>query len=98
MCSLFLIACSREPNQEELQNLYSHKVQNTNALAEKVMQQKGTVITVKSFEKIDCNKVTDTKDYLCRANVTIHLPFLGDQQNTAEMRVTKGENGWVSLD
>lgn len=93
-----LTACSREPNQEELQTLYSAKIQSTNALAEKVTQQKGTIMSVKSFEKIDCAKVTDSKDYLCRIKATVNLPFLGDQTHTSELRVTKGENGWVSLD
>lgn len=93
-----LSACSREPSQEELQSLYDARIQSTNALAEKVTQQKGTIISVKSFEKIDCNKVADTKDYTCRIKATVSLPFLGEQTNTSELRVTKGENGWVSLD
>ena len=93
-----LSGCSREPSQEDLHRLYVEKINQTNRLAEKITQQKGTIITVKSFEKIDCNKVSETKDYLCRANVTVMLPFLGDQKNTAELRVTKGENGWIALD
>lgn len=96
--ALGVVACSREPNQEELQQLYSAKVNNTNALAEKIMQQKGQIIQIKNFEKIDCNKIADSKDYLCRANISVSLPFLGEQKNTAEMKVTKGENGWVILD
>lgn len=96
--ALTLTACSREPNQEELHALYNEKVQSTNALASKIMQQQSNVIQVKSFEKIDCNKVANTKDYSCRFKATVSLPFLGEQTNTAELQVTKGDNGWVILD
>lgn len=92
-----LTGCSREPSQEELHTLYNAKVQSTNALAEKIIQQKGTIIQVKAFEKVDCNKITETKDYACRVKATVNLPFLGEQTNTAELKVTKGENGWVIL-
>lgn len=96
--SLSLSACTKEPSQEELQTLYTTKVNSTNALAEKIMNQQGSVIQVKQFEKIDCTKIENSKDYLCRVNVTVNLPFLGDQKNTPELRVTKGDNGWIMLD
>lgn len=95
---LSLTACSREPNQQELQSLYEAQVNETNQLAAKIMQQKGNIIQLKSFEKVDCNKVDKSKDYLCRAKVTVNLPFLGEQQNTAELRVAKAESGWVVVD
>ena len=96
--ALVLSACSREPTQEQLHQLYSEKVNSTNQLAEKLTRQKGTIIQIKNFEKIDCNKVSGSKDYLCRVNVTVNLPFLGDQKNTPELHVAKGENGWIILD
>ncbi|MCH4247556.1 MAG: hypothetical protein LKF82_06915 [Acinetobacter populi] len=96
--ALLITACSREPSQQELQTLYQAKVNHTNQLASKIMQQKGDIIEVKSFEKIDCNAIEQSKDYQCRAKVTLSLPFLGEQQNTADLRVSKGENGWVIID
>ena len=95
---LLLTACSREPQQEDLKHLYENEIKQTNKLASKVMQQQSHVVQLKKFEKIDCNKIAKTKDYLCRAQITLELPFLGEQSSAIELNVTKGENGWVMLD
>ena len=95
---LLLSACSHEPNQQELQNLYERQVQQTNQLASKIMKQQSEIIRVKSFEKIDCHKIKNSPDYNCRANVTVNMPFLGEQNSTAKLQVSKGENGWVVVE
>lgn len=96
--ALLLSACSREPNQQELQQLYEAQVQQTNQLASKIMQHKSEIMRVKSFEKIDCQKTKESKDYHCRANVTVDMPFLGEQTSTAKLQVTRGEQGWIIID
>ncbi len=96
--AILLSACSREPSQQELQQLYETQVQQTNQLASKIMQHKSEIMRVKSFEKIDCQKVKESKDYHCRANVTVAMPFLGEQTSTAKLQVTRGEQGWVIVD
>ena len=93
-----LSGCSREPTQDELYSLYNEKIQTTNQLAEKITRQKGSIIQIKSFEKIDCQKVADSKDYSCRIKSTVALPYLGDQTSTANIQVTKDDQGWVMLD
>lgn len=100
LCSLVMLlsACSREPNQQELQSLYAMQVQQTNQLASKLMQHQSEIIRVKSFEKIDCHPIEHSKDYQCRANVTVNMPFLGEQNSTAKLHVAKGEHGWVIVD
>ncbi len=97
--TIALAGCSREPNQQELQTLYEQKVQSTNQLAAKIMQEKASqIIQVKSFEKIDCTRVKKSKDYDCRSNIVVSLPFLGEQKNTISQRVAKTENGWAIVD
>lgn len=93
-----LTGCSREPSQQDLSALYQHKVDQTNQIAQRLTQQKGQIIEVKSFEKIDCHKINKTNDYSCRSKITVAMPFLGEQQNTADLHVTKTDNGWALLD
>ena len=93
-----LVGCSREPNEQQLQQLYAEKINQTNLLSEKITQQKGTIIKLQAFEKTTCKAIENTKDYLCNARVTLSLPFLGNQQNNAELHVTKGEKGWIIVD
>lgn len=96
--TLVLTGCSREPSQEQLQTLYQEKIQQTNALAERLTQQEGELMKVSKFEKLDCHKIDKSKDLSCRINVTVEMPFLGAQNNTTDLRVTKSENGWVIVD
>ena len=98
MSSLVLTGCSREPSQEELHALYQEQINQTNDLASRIMKQEGEIMKVSRFEKLDCNKVDKTKDLNCRINVTVEMPFLGAQTNTADLRVAKGESGWVLVD
>ena len=98
MSSLVLTGCSREPSQEELHALYQEQINQTNNLASRIMKQEGEIMKVTRFEKLDCNKVDKTKDLNCRVNVTVEMPFLGAQTNTADLRVAKGESGWVLVD
>ena len=98
MTSLVLTGCSREPSQEELHALYQEQINQTNDLASRIMKQEGEIMKVTRFEKLDCNKVDKTKDLNCRVNVTVEMPFLGAQTNTADLRVAKGESGWVLVD
>nr|WP_298890089.1 hypothetical protein [uncultured Acinetobacter sp.] len=98
MSSLVLTGCSREPSQEELHALYQEQIKQTNELATRIMQQDGEIMKVTRFEKLDCNKVDKSKDLNCRINVTVEMPFLGAQTNTADLRVAKGESGWVLVD
>lgn len=98
MSSLVLTGCSREPSQEELHALYQEQIKQTNDLASRIMKQKGEIMKVTRFEKLDCNKVDKTKDLNCRVNVTVEMPFLGTQSNTADLRVAKGDSGWVLVD
>ena len=98
MSSLVLTGCSREPSQEELHALYQEQINQTNDLAYRIMKQEGEIMKVTRFEKLDCNKVDKTKDLNCRVNVTVEMPFLGAQTNTADLRVAKGESGWVLVD
>ena len=98
MSSLVLTGCSREPSQEELHALYQEQINQTNDLASRIMKQEGEIMKVTRFEKLDCNKVDKTKDLNCRVNVTVEMPFLGAQTNTADLRVAKGESGWVLVD
>ena len=98
MSSLVLTGCSREPSQEELHALYQEQIKQTNELATRIMQQDGEIMKVTQFEKLDCNKVDNSEDLNCRVNVSVEMPFLGTQSNTADLRVAKGESGWVLVD
>ena len=98
MSRLVLTGCSREPSQEELHALYQEQIKQTNELATRIMQQDGEIIKVTQFEKLDCNKVDNSKDLNCRVNVSVEMPFLGTQSNTANLRVTKGSDSWVLID
>lgn len=98
MSSLVLTGCSREPSQEELHALYQEQIKQTNELATRIMQQDGEIMKVTQFEKLDCNKVDNSEDLNCRVNVSVEMPFLGTQSNTADLRVAKGDSGWVLVD
>ena len=93
-----LLGCSREPNEQQLQQLYAEKINQTNLLSQKITQQKGTIIKLQAFEKLSCKAIENSKDYLCHAKVTVSLPFLGNQQNNAELHVSKAEQGWIIVD
>lgn len=91
-----LVACSREPSEQELKQVYEQSLEKTNALTTKFGGQ-SMRIELKSFKKLSCDKKSETKQYLCQIEVNVDLPILGQQTQQGEITVQKADQDWMII-
>jgi hypothetical protein len=91
-----LAACSREPSEQDLQQVYTQSLEKTNALTTQ-LGGKNMRIELKSFKKLNCQKTDVAKQYLCNIEANLDLPIMGNQTQQGELKVQKTQSDWVII-
>lgn len=89
-------ACSREPSEPSLQQLYEQSLAKTNAVTTQ-LGGKNLRIQLKSFKKIACTDSVEKGQYLCKIEVNLDMPIIGNQTQQGEITVQKQQGEWMII-
>lgn len=89
-----LVACSSEPNEQDLQRAYLKTLEDTNAIAARI-QQPQMHMRLQSFKKISCAKTDIKQQYRCKIDVELDTPLLGVQKQQGEIKAIRQGDGWA---
>lgn len=89
-------ACSREPSEPSLQQLYEQSLAKTNAFTTQ-LGGKNLHIQLKSFKKLGCTDTSEKRQYVCKIEVNLDVPIIGNQTQQGEITVQKLQGDWVII-
>jgi hypothetical protein len=94
--SVLLAGCDSEPSSSEIQKAMQDNIDHTNQQARQRFGENGKdmLTTLNKAEKVSCKESEAKGTYLCKVNIDITLPFMGEKQTVAEFKFTKSDGNW----
>ena len=99
---LFLIACSGEPTEADIRQVYEDQIAKSNEQMVRMGGEQAANLLGKSelhdITKLGCKEAEHNSGYNCDVEVDMSVPFLGRSTQTHTRRFVRTDDGWVVIE
>lgn len=96
--AVLLTGCDNEPSSLEIQKAMQENIDHTNQQARQRFGEnsKDMLTTLNKAEKVSCKESEAKGKYICKVNIDITLPMMGEKQTVAEFEFMKNDGKWLA--